>query len=110
MSWIKKWLEKRRIRSCSHPVPWIVLDRSPNLWWRAFFTLEFYEGDDPPKTPRFTPWCHARHLKCRKCGGTLNEILLGEKWLKAKQDGRLDSMTYPIKELAKGCGTIGDYL
>lgn len=105
---IKQWINRRRIAACSHPVPWIVLERSNRIWWRNIFSLEFYIGDVPPSAhPLADGWCHARRLKCKKCGGTFDEITLGERWLNAKREGQFIS-SFSVDKMLKGCGSIPD--
>lgn len=107
LSQLLAWFRQGHIRMCPHPAPWIILARSENIWWRAVFDLEFYEGEEPPSPlPLVNGWCHARIIKCRKCGGTLNEITLGKRWLKAKRLGMLGQPGYTVREMALGCGTI----
>ena len=106
---IIKWLKDKKIKRCSHPVPWIVLERSENIWWRAIFSLEFHSGERPENDAIFSIWCRARRLKCKRCDGTLDEIALGKKWLAAKELGLLDSPGMTVKDMAKEYGTIPLY-
>lgn len=106
---LKRW----RIRACWHRPPWNCLASSKTIWWRAPISLEFYRGETPPPKDNFSWengylfgfWTNARIIQCRKCGGILNEIMLGEMWLEKLKTSRRKFL-YPdeVDELERLCG------
>lgn len=106
LNWFRKQWQKWKIRTCSHPSPWIVLETSETIWWSAWIVLEFYEGKEPPGSVGIYGWCPARRIKCRKCGGTLDEIKMGKMWLSNKNHICIKSSPEYIQKIAQQCGTL----
>lgn len=106
LSWLKDKIKKGRIKRCRHPVPWEVLEYAPDMWFRGEIEVRFHKGNPPSDNPLADGWCRARIIRCKKCGGILDEIKLGEKWLQAKKDGVLNNPGFTVKEMAQDCGTM----
>ena len=102
----RRMMQRATIACCSHG-PWVILQRSENIWCGGFVALEFCRSKDRPKGWPSPSW-HARVAVCSKCGGVIDEITFAEHALGDKKS----VMVYPDEyaPLLRGCGTIWDWL
>lgn len=83
---VRRWLQQRKSNKCTYH-EWRVTEEADSQLWciRSLQGYSFCEADESPGDE----WRNAGLLQCKKCGGTFDERVYGQKWLTAKENGSL---------------------